>query len=222
MRRVRADRAAATRQRVLHAAVALFVERGYLETTMAAMAAAAGVAVQTLYLSFGSKAAVLEAALAQDRASGWPHDAAGAPDGPTLGIRGGSRPLPAGPSTSVCRQRTPGAARTYDPRVLRLPARPVVRDALLGVLLTIVAEVELLLSLDRVTGSALGNALSYLLIGPAVGLRRRAPLLGIAFAAFGFALEPLTGPAPVATPFLVLLFLLASFGWYAGLRTGLT
>lgn len=95
------------------------------------------------------------------------------------------------------------------------------RDALLGVLLTLVAEVELLLSLDRVTGSALGNAVSYLLIVPAVGLRRRAPLLGITCAAVGFALEPVTGPAPVATPFLVLLFLLASFGWYAGLRTGL-
>ena len=61
------------------------------------------------------------------------------------------------------------------------------RDALLGVLLTVLAEVELLLSLDRVTGSPLGNALSYLLIVPAVGLRRRAPLLGIMFAAVGFA-----------------------------------
>jgi AcrR family transcriptional regulator len=49
---------------VLEAAVPLFVRDGYLETTMSGIARAAGVAVQTLYLSFGSKAAVLEAALA--------------------------------------------------------------------------------------------------------------------------------------------------------------
>lgn len=59
----RSERARATRVRVLAAAVPLFVERGYLETTMADLAGAAGVAVQTLYLSFGSKVAVLEAAL---------------------------------------------------------------------------------------------------------------------------------------------------------------
>ena len=54
----------ATRQRVVAAAAPLFVRDGYVETTMAGIARAAGVAVQTLYLSFGSKAAVLEAALA--------------------------------------------------------------------------------------------------------------------------------------------------------------
>ena len=59
----RTDRARATRERVIDAAGPLFVEHGYLETTMADLAAAAGVAVQTLYLSFGSKVAVLEAAL---------------------------------------------------------------------------------------------------------------------------------------------------------------
>lgn len=65
-RAVRAERAAATRRRVVDAAGPLFVELGYLETTMAGLAGAAGVAVQTLYLSFGSKAAVLEAVLAAD------------------------------------------------------------------------------------------------------------------------------------------------------------
>jgi AcrR family transcriptional regulator len=49
---------------VVAAATPLFVRDGYVETTMAGIARAAGVAVQTLYLSFGSKAAVLEAALA--------------------------------------------------------------------------------------------------------------------------------------------------------------
>lgn len=37
----------------------LFVERGYVETTMADIASAAGVAVQTLYLRFGGKPALL-------------------------------------------------------------------------------------------------------------------------------------------------------------------
>ena len=40
----------------------MFVEHGYLETTVAAIAAEAGVVVQTLYLSFGSKVAILRAA----------------------------------------------------------------------------------------------------------------------------------------------------------------
>jgi AcrR family transcriptional regulator len=53
----------ATRARIVEAAGPLFVRDGYLETTMAGIARAAGVAVQTLYLSFGSKMAVLEAAL---------------------------------------------------------------------------------------------------------------------------------------------------------------
>jgi AcrR family transcriptional regulator len=61
-RAARAERAAATRARIIEAAVPLFVEHGYLETTMAGIARAAGVAVQTLYLSFGSKVAVLDAA----------------------------------------------------------------------------------------------------------------------------------------------------------------
>jgi AcrR family transcriptional regulator len=67
-RAARAERAAATRARIVEAAVPLFVEHGYLETTMAGIARAAGVAVQTLYLSFGSKVAVLEAALGARRA----------------------------------------------------------------------------------------------------------------------------------------------------------
>jgi AcrR family transcriptional regulator len=64
VRAVRADRAAATRARIVDAAGRLFVELGYLDTTMSALAKAAGVAVQTLYLSFGAKIAVLEAVLA--------------------------------------------------------------------------------------------------------------------------------------------------------------
>lgn len=80
----RSARAEATRTRIVDAAAPLFVESGYLDTTMSALARAAGVAVQTLYLSFGSKAAVLEAVLDSDaerHRSGWdPRPAAGGPD----------------------------------------------------------------------------------------------------------------------------------------------
>jgi AcrR family transcriptional regulator len=75
----------ATRQRVVAAAAPLFVRDGYVETTMAGIARAAGVAVQTLYLSFGSKAAVLEAALAivsDDQPNGWLTAMRAEPSGP--------------------------------------------------------------------------------------------------------------------------------------------
>ncbi len=62
------DRRRATRERVVATAGPLFVERGYRDATMADLARAAGVAVQTLYLAFGSKAAVLEAVLAAEAA----------------------------------------------------------------------------------------------------------------------------------------------------------
>lgn len=51
----RQQQAEATRQEILHAARRLFVERGYASTTMADIAAEAGVAVQTIYTSCGSK-----------------------------------------------------------------------------------------------------------------------------------------------------------------------
>lgn len=49
--------------KIAAAATSLFCDQGYVDTTMASIAAAAGVAVQTLYLRHGSKAAVLSAAL---------------------------------------------------------------------------------------------------------------------------------------------------------------
>lgn len=82
--RARSERAAATRARIVEAAVPLFVKDGYLDTTMAGLAGAAGVAVQTLYLSFGSKAAVLEAACGidgEDQPSGWIEQVRAEPDG---------------------------------------------------------------------------------------------------------------------------------------------
>jgi AcrR family transcriptional regulator len=52
-----------TEAKIAEAATTLFCTQGYVDTTMAAIAAEAGVAVQTLYLRHGSKAAVLSAAL---------------------------------------------------------------------------------------------------------------------------------------------------------------
>jgi len=60
--------AAQTRQDILKAAQQLFLEGGYAGTTINEVAAAAGVAVETIYRGFGSKAAlfkgVMEAAIA--------------------------------------------------------------------------------------------------------------------------------------------------------------
>ena len=84
-KRAGAARAQATREKVIAAAGRLFVERGYLDTTMAELAAVAGVAVQTLYLSFGGKAAVLKGVWEDggpDHPSGWLEVLADAPDGP--------------------------------------------------------------------------------------------------------------------------------------------
>jgi AcrR family transcriptional regulator len=60
---LRARQAAETRQSVLAAATRLFVERGWAATTLAAVAAAAGTAVETVYSAFGSKSGLLIAAI---------------------------------------------------------------------------------------------------------------------------------------------------------------
>jgi AcrR family transcriptional regulator len=57
--------------RVADAAARLFLERGYVGTTIVALAEAAGVAVQTIYNVVGSKSDVLELVL--DRAVSGPH-----------------------------------------------------------------------------------------------------------------------------------------------------
>jgi len=56
---LREERAAVTRNRILDAARRRFFEDGYAATTLRAVAAEAGVAVQTVYAVFGSKAAIL-------------------------------------------------------------------------------------------------------------------------------------------------------------------
>jgi signal transduction histidine kinase len=91
---------------------------------------------------------------------------------------------------------------------------------MLGSVVTAVAEVELVLNASSVSGEIRWHVLSYLLIVPALGLRRVAPLVAAGVAGISLALEPVIGPAQVATPYLALLFLLVSLGWYASLRTG--
>ena len=67
---------AETRRRLLRAAEEEFTERGYAAATVARIAARAGVTVQTLYLAWGSKRALLhayiEAALAGDPDTPYP------------------------------------------------------------------------------------------------------------------------------------------------------
>jgi signal transduction histidine kinase len=59
-----------------------------------------------------------------------------------------------------------------------------------------------------------------LLILPALAVRRVSPLASALLGALSLALQPVVGTSPVATGFLVLLFVLASLGWYASTRTG--
>jgi AcrR family transcriptional regulator len=57
----RQEQAAATRREILEAAHRLFARQGYGSTTMAAIAAEAGVALKTVYLAFETKSGLLRA-----------------------------------------------------------------------------------------------------------------------------------------------------------------
>jgi AcrR family transcriptional regulator len=91
-RQGKAEQARATRGRIVEAATRLFLRDGFLTTTMAAIAAEAGVAVQTLYLAFANKTAILSAAFDTAVAGddeqvplpqrGWMREAIDNPDGP--------------------------------------------------------------------------------------------------------------------------------------------
>lgn len=59
----RREKAAATRRRILRAAHDDFVEKGYHGATIASIAARAGVATQTVYYVFNTKAALISAAI---------------------------------------------------------------------------------------------------------------------------------------------------------------
>lgn len=72
--RRRAERAAQTRQRIVDAALGLFLENGYHATTVQAIATTARVATATVYQAFGTKSAILsralEVAIRGDRTAG--------------------------------------------------------------------------------------------------------------------------------------------------------
>src|SRR5438270_13886069 len=59
----RDEQARATRWAILQAARSLFLDRGYAATTLQAIADEAGVAVQTVYASFGNKRELLKQVL---------------------------------------------------------------------------------------------------------------------------------------------------------------
>jgi AcrR family transcriptional regulator len=60
---LRARQAAATREAIVVAAIALFTERGWAATTLPMIANQAGIAVDTIYATFGSKSELLMAAV---------------------------------------------------------------------------------------------------------------------------------------------------------------
>jgi len=87
----RRERAQATRRRIRDEAHALFLERGYGQTTMAEVARNAGVAVQTVYFVFHTKAQLLVESVriagggpeggSDVMARAWIQDVIAAPDG---------------------------------------------------------------------------------------------------------------------------------------------
>lgn len=80
---VREERAMETRRRITAAAQALFAEHGFAGTTVANIAERAGVAVPTVYATFGSKGAIVRALLEQMEhdadSAGWVQRIAQAP-----------------------------------------------------------------------------------------------------------------------------------------------
>jgi AcrR family transcriptional regulator len=61
--RIRADQAQLTRDRIVTSARQLFLARGFGGTTVAAVAAAADVAAETVYAAFGGKRGLMEAVI---------------------------------------------------------------------------------------------------------------------------------------------------------------
>ncbi len=71
-RSIRREQVALTERRVLDAATALFTDHGYAATSLAAVAAAAGVSPRTVYARFRSKARLLERCIETSVASDQP------------------------------------------------------------------------------------------------------------------------------------------------------
>jgi AcrR family transcriptional regulator len=73
---LREAQAAATRSRIMDAALDEFVAGGYPGTSVAAIARAAGVSPETIYGTFGTKRGIIDALLARVDAEGRPQQAA--------------------------------------------------------------------------------------------------------------------------------------------------
>ena len=73
---LRDAQAAATRVRILEAALDEFVARGYPGTSVAAIARTAGVSPETIYATFGTKRGIVDALLEEIDAEGRPQQAA--------------------------------------------------------------------------------------------------------------------------------------------------
>src|SRR5262245_9162981 len=73
---LREAQAAATRTRILEAALDEFVVRGYPGPSVAAIARTAGVSPETIYATFGTKRGIIDALLAEVDAEGRPQEAA--------------------------------------------------------------------------------------------------------------------------------------------------
>jgi AcrR family transcriptional regulator len=111
----RREQAAATRRQILDAAQRLFERQGYGATTMAAIAAEAGVALKTVYVAFETKSGVLRALwnvlLRGDDADvpipdrQWYRDILAEPD-PERQLRGGAR------NSRIVKERTAGVLET--------------------------------------------------------------------------------------------------------------
>jgi AcrR family transcriptional regulator len=67
---LRREQAAATRRKIVDAALSAFLEHGYAGATMQRIAASAGVVVETIYRGFGGKAALFKAAVEAAAAGG--------------------------------------------------------------------------------------------------------------------------------------------------------
>lgn len=104
---------------------------------------------------------------------------------------------------------------------MRWSPGPGSRDLLLALGVTGVAQAELLIVAPG-PGLPIGSLVANLVILPAFILRRSRPVVSAVIAGVGL-MVPVGGDqvSGVATPFLALLFLLASLGWYASLRGGL-
>lgn len=104
---------------------------------------------------------------------------------------------------------------------MALPTSRLARDSLWALLLTVTTQFELMIVQDRLA-QPLAQHLAFTLVTAPVALRRRAPLAGTLVCALGMALQTLAGPAPVVGGFIAMLVIVASLGFHAGLRRGLT